>query len=389
MGGSKLFWLLAIILILFYLFTAIAFAYEASGRIDAGSSTITSTFTTGQLPPSEQGSGGASATISEQSQITSSSSGGLESIGVALPLLPAGGGGVRCIMVSPEGEVSECRGIEVKEECTEINGEKMCAVPAPSIVESASPSLPPLEEYWNIERTVLSAMNEALAINPEHIFRLKISMNEEQGQEIPWEKLSFVYETENRAVIRGIDRDNNIMYLNAPANEIDRISRVWVVYLIEFDPAFEIPSFPKPELTKKPELETFSIDVNLEIENKSESITISKKAGADALIIDSNGIKAEISTPIRVDENGLKLEEKDVKVLPNQAVQRMRTQINATAKKISLSISQEVPVYEIQAVQKAKLLWIIPIELEIKTTVNAQTGEVGRIERPWWSFLVG
>ncbi|MEM7819614.1 MAG: hypothetical protein QXD48_02185 [Candidatus Aenigmatarchaeota archaeon] len=35
----------------------------------------------------------------------------------------------------------------------------------------------------------------------------------------------------------------------------------------------------------------------------------------------------------------------------------------------------------------AKLLWIFPVSVPITTHVSALTGEIEKIEKPWWGFL--
>jgi len=52
-------------------------------------------------------------------------------------------------------------------------------------------------------------------------------------------------------------------------------------------------------------------------------------------------------------------------------------------------VTEEKPVYEIKAVQQTRLLWLMPIEMEIKTAVSAETGNIETTEKPWWSFLTG
>jgi hypothetical protein len=44
-------------------------------------------------------------------------------------------------------------------------------------------------------------------------------------------------------------------------------------------------------------------------------------------------------------------------------------------------------VYVVEGVAEARLFWLIPIHMEIKTTIDAQWGEVLQEEMPWWSFF--
>jgi uncharacterized membrane protein YkoI len=46
-------------------------------------------------------------------------------------------------------------------------------------------------------------------------------------------------------------------------------------------------------------------------------------------------------------------------------------------------------LYEVKGTRPAIFFFIWPVDLEVKTTVNAQTGEVKSVEEPWWAFLTG
>jgi hypothetical protein len=52
-------------------------------------------------------------------------------------------------------------------------------------------------------------------------------------------------------------------------------------------------------------------------------------------------------------------------------------------------VGGEKPKYVIQSKQKKKLLWLFEVQMETKTELNAQNGQIIKEEKPWWSFLVG
>ena len=43
-------------------------------------------------------------------------------------------------------------------------------------------------------------------------------------------------------------------------------------------------------------------------------------------------------------------------------------------------------VIPVKKVEKKKLLWFIPVEVEMTAEIN-EKGEVKNIDKPWWSFL--
>lgn len=132
------------------------------------------------------------------------------------------------------------------------------------------------------------------------------------------------------------------------------------------------------------------IELELEIGGVTEKIIISKNNSGSIEIEDSKGEKAETTEAIQIDEEGLKVNGNTVNVLPNNAINTVENSLGLiNTKEIKLKIIQEKPMYEVRAVQQARFLWVIPVEMEIKTNINAQTGAIENIEKPWWSFLVG
>ncbi len=43
--------------------------------------------------------------------------------------------------------------------------------------------------------------------------------------------------------------------------------------------------------------------------------------------------------------------------------------------------------YEVTGVMEKRLLFIIPVSFQARVAVNAQTGDIEKVEKPWWSFL--
>jgi len=45
------------------------------------------------------------------------------------------------------------------------------------------------------------------------------------------------------------------------------------------------------------------------------------------------------------------------------------------------------PVYQVKGVREAKLLWVIPVDMEVTMNIDITTGAVKTVETPWWGFL--
>ncbi|MEA3329167.1 MAG: FG-GAP-like repeat-containing protein [Nanoarchaeota archaeon] len=77
-------------------------------------------------------------------------------------------------------------------------------------------------------------------------------------------------------------------------------------------------------------------------------------------------------------------ENKQIKILPEKAVSNSKIEI---VENIELIAKQEKAVYSISGTSSGKLVLVIPVTAEIKSEVDAETGEVISVTKPWWSFL--
>jgi hypothetical protein len=54
---------------------------------------------------------------------------------------------------------------------------------------------------------------------------------------------------------------------------------------------------------------------------------------------------------------------------------------------VELKEDAQKPIYSITGKKPARLLFIIPVSMEIETEVSAESGELISVNKPWWSFL--
>ena len=202
------------------------------------------------------------------------------------------------------------------------------------------------------------------------------------------EKISSISKTGYGANTRIMDEENNLLYLDAQAGKIYGLSKNSAISFIEFDPAFALPDFPKPN-AEKPAVKSSPENQRIQNSGNNETVNVSRKANGQEMLIESRGVVAETSQPVIADENGLKVAGREITVLPDLAVEKAKMESNSVLEGIKLDVSGEKAVYEITSVRKANFLWIIPVEIRTSTKVNAQSGNLESVERPWWGFLVG
>jgi len=76
--------------------------------------------------------------------------------------------------------------------------------------------------------------------------------------------------------------------------------------------------------------------------------------------------------------------QKQITITPEIASQKAGiTAVKATA----LKEENTVPVYFINGTKQVKLLFFIPLSMDVQAKINAENGEIISIANPWWSFL--
>jgi len=125
---------------------------------------------------------------------------------------------------------------------------------------------------------------------------------------------------------------------------------------------------------------------------------ISTESGAKTIFIEkiTNGIslKSEKATAITtgnliIEQGALSFKtsvgNKEIKVLPEEASSKVTNTTKVGA--IELKEESQQPIYAVKGKTRAKLLFVIPISMPTETKVNAESGRIISVSKPWWSFL--
>jgi len=126
-------------------------------------------------------------------------------------------------------------------------------------------------------------------------------------------------------------------------------------------------------------------EVEVGAENKSVEILVN----GSNLSLKEDGIEAEVKLPLVVEKEKLMVNNKEVKIMPKELVEKagIKRPIDL---KIELTSENDKPVYQVKSVEKRNLLFFIPVRVQKELTVNATSEKVEKIKevKPWWSFLV-
>ncbi len=79
------------------------------------------------------------------------------------------------------------------------------------------------------------------------------------------------------------------------------------------------------------------------------------------------------------------------KILPETASQRARERLGELGFNISLKEvgkgNETKEIYEVSGEKEGKMFGLFKIRGKVSVEVDAETGEIVRIKKPWWSFL--
>ncbi len=123
------------------------------------------------------------------------------------------------------------------------------------------------------------------------------------------------------------------------------------------------------------------------------SIPILETLGENKGIIKTSYASAEYVGRINVEETKLYMNtsagKKQIIIMPEDAINISETPDKKVIKKVELKEKLQKPVYSVKGTKLGKLFFIIPISVDVETEVDAETGKIISVNKPWWSFLVG
>jgi hypothetical protein len=142
-----------------------------------------------------------------------------------------------------------------------------------------------------------------------------------------------------------------------------------------------------------------AFDVKLDIKERMEN-------GMKKRLFRANEDGLEARTELEISENEsadgnviVKVKTKDgkekvIKVLPDRASEIAKARLKAKFGNESLEIREikhkNLPrvVYHLEGNSSGKFLGIVKTHMNVKTDIDAETGEVVVVKRPWWAFMV-
>src|SRR3989338_2135339 len=98
-------------------------------------------------------------------------------------------------------------------------------------------------------------------------------------------------------------------------------------------------------------------------------------------------ISIETKEEIKIKENKLYLNDKEIKIMPDTASEKAIATLELKKDVIIELKDTGKPIYEKIGRKEVKILALFKTEMQVKTQIDAQTGNVDKTEKPWWGFL--
>jgi len=118
------------------------------------------------------------------------------------------------------------------------------------------------------------------------------------------------------------------------------------------------------------------------------AISIEKTSGQT--LIKEGNVEVVTSADAKMEQSKLYIETSagkiEVKVSPGEAHQKAAAEITRV-NEIELLEESQNPVYSVKGTKQAAILFLIPVSMDIETRINAETGDIISVSRPWWSFI--
>ncbi len=141
-------------------------------------------------------------------------------------------------------------------------------------------------------------------------------------------------------------------------------------------------------ITNRPQRQITNVGVLTNSGTRQVSINSSPSTGT--YTITSGNVEATSALNITVTDNSLKAGNATITIVPSEAVSILEANVantNVTISHIDLENNQTLTGYSIQGQVSAKILFLLPVQYTVNATVNAQTGQVISVQKPWWAFL--
>ncbi|MCK4781398.1 hypothetical protein KAS79_00525 [Candidatus Parcubacteria bacterium] len=126
-------------------------------------------------------------------------------------------------------------------------------------------------------------------------------------------------------------------------------------------------------------------------EFQSQDVVLHTGGGRVILETPNISVQVKCSQELVIEESKLLMKTSDgkkpINISPADAVAVSGTPDQKAIKEIEIKEEAKKPIYLIQGTKKAKLFFLIPVSMKVESKIDAETGKVLAVKKPWWNFL--
>jgi len=123
-------------------------------------------------------------------------------------------------------------------------------------------------------------------------------------------------------------------------------------------------------------------------DSTTKQVIIQRASGA--LKIKTENIEAVTTREVKYDNSSLYLIKEQEQYLISVTPDVVKENIESTAgtvTNISVDVAEDKAEYQVRSTKTTNLFGFIPINMTVNSKVNAESGEITSVNKPWWSFL--
>ena len=138
---------------------------------------------------------------------------------------------------------------------------------------------------------------------------------------------------------------------------------------------------------------TLSVDNATEILNRSlnasfihkgKNKTLKFEIDNENMNISDENFTVQTNETVEIENETFSVSGKKVLIMPSEVPEKIRAK---TIRSAVLHVVNGDPEYQVNATRGAKVLWIFDADMDVESTLDANTGKIKSENRPWWSFL--
>lgn len=124
--------------------------------------------------------------------------------------------------------------------------------------------------------------------------------------------------------------------------------------------------------------------------SETHDVVLKTTSSGSKGILEVNDVNVPYSKRLFIEDSKLHMDtmegKKQINIFPREIFDNYNIDKDLI-KELKLDEEKSTPTYYLESEKEVRLLFFIPIKINIKQKINGENGSIISIEKPWWSFL--